>query len=64
MHITLVYGQSSAKYLADVSRTHSEMLCQRWEVLRYEPLAERNMLRVPAMRFQFVPFEITKSPYG
>lgn len=45
MHITLVYEQAAAKYLADVSRTLSELQCQRWEVLRYESLAERITLR-------------------
>lgn|GEM_PF-3314035 len=45
MHITLVYEQAAAKHLSDVSRTLSELQCQRWEVLRYESLAERITLR-------------------
>jgi len=44
MHITLVYELAAAQYLADVSRVFSELQCQRWEVLRYESLAERVTL--------------------
>tara|TARA_Y100000815_G_scaffold65487_1_gene54416 strand:- start:4778 stop:5551 length:774 start_codon:yes stop_codon:yes gene_type:complete len=45
-HITLIYEQAAAQHLADVSRAFSELQCTSWEVLRYEPLADR--IRLPA----------------
>ena len=44
VHITLIYEQAAAQHLFDVSRTLTELQCTSWEVLRYEPIAERITL--------------------
>lgn len=44
MDLTLIYEQSAALHLADVSRSLTELQCSSWEVLRYESLVERVRL--------------------
>lgn len=44
VHITLIYEQAAAEHLADVSPALYGLQCSSWEVLRYEPLAERIVL--------------------
>ncbi|MNJ37781.1 hypothetical protein D3C77_326150 [compost metagenome] len=42
--ITVIYEQAAARHLADVSQAFIELQCSSWEVLRYEPMAERIRL--------------------
>ena len=44
VHITLIYEHAAVRHLVDVSRALTELQCSSWEVLRYEPLAERITL--------------------
>lgn len=44
VHITVIYDHAAARHLADLSRAFSELQCSSWEVLRYEPMAERISL--------------------
>jgi len=42
--ITVIYEQAAAHHLADVSTAFLQLHCCTWEVLRYEPMAERARL--------------------
>ncbi|SEM95613.1 hypothetical protein SAMN04487857_107204 [Pseudomonas sp. ok272] len=39
--VTLVYEQAAVGYLAGVAEAFEALQCRTWQVLRYEPLAER-----------------------
>jgi hypothetical protein len=42
--ITVIYDRAGAHHLADVSKAFFQLHCCTWEVLRYEPMAERVRL--------------------
>lgn len=42
--ITVIYEQAAARHLSEVSQAFIELQCSSWEVLRYEPMAERISL--------------------